>query len=29
MKISDEDLSDEEQWQKLIQFLEKELLAQQ
>ena len=25
MKISDEDFSDEEQWQKLIQFLEKEL----
>ena len=29
MKISDEDLSDEEQWQKLIQFLEKELRVQQ
>ena len=29
MKISDEDLSDEEQWQKLIQFLEKELQVQQ
>ena len=29
MKISDEDLSDEEQWQKLMQFLEKELRVQQ
>ena len=29
MKISDEDLSDEEQWQKLIQFLEKKLRVQQ
>ena len=29
MKISDEDFSDEEQWQKLIQFLEKELRVQQ
>ena len=29
MKISEEDLSDEKQWQKLIQFLEKELRVQQ
>ena len=29
MKISDEDFSDEEQWQKLIQFLEKELRVQE
>ena len=29
MKISDEDFSDEEQWPKLIQFLEKELRVQQ
>ena len=29
MKISDEDLSDEEKWQKIIQFLEKELRIHQ
>ena len=29
MKISDEDLSDEEKWQKIIQFLEKELRVYQ
>ena len=29
MKISDEDLSNEKQWQKLIQFLEKALRVQQ
>ena len=29
MKIRDEDFSDKEQWQKLIQFLEKELQVQQ
>ena len=29
MKISEGDLSDEEQWQKIIQFLEKELRVQQ
>ena len=29
MKISDEDLVDEQQWQKLIQFLEKKLRFQQ
>ena len=29
MKISDEDISDEEQWRKLMQFLEKELQVQQ
>ena len=29
MKISDEDLSDEKQWQKLTQFLQKELRVQQ
>ena len=29
MKIIDEDFSDEEQWQKLIWFLEKELQVQQ
>ena len=29
MKISDEDISDEEQWRKLMQFLEKEIQVQQ
>ena len=29
MKVSDEDLSDEEKWQKIIQFLEKELRIHQ
>ena len=29
LKISDEDLSDEEKWQKIIQFLEKELRVYQ